>query len=360
MQPNTKTPTIQDVARQAQVSAATVSRALSSPHRVSEATRERVAEAVRATGYTINQAARSLRSRAAKTLLIALPNIGNPFYSTILDAVVSTAAARDYGVLVASSLPGSTSQRINAYFMSNRVDGLLLFDGSVDVRQLTALAAHDGRLPLVVSYDELPDPLVDSVMTDNQGAAVRAIEHLFALGHRQIGHVTGHSRNADPNERLVGYQQALRQAGIAVRNDWIIRGDYSMASGIAAGHRFLALRERPTAMFLGNDEMAIGFLSVLHQHGVECPRDVSVVGFDDIDVSRAYAPPLTTMRQPRREIGRRATDILIDTLEGARQGRGPTRIVLTSELVVRKSTAPCLGSGAPGRREDTASVERGS
>ncbi len=337
--------TIQDVARHARVSAATVSRALSAPERVSEATRERVAEAVRVTGYTINQAARSLRLRAARTILIALPNIGNPFYSTILDAVVNEAAARQYGVLVASPEIGGADW-INHYFTSNRVDGLLLFDGGVDTRQLEVAPNAFGQLPLVVSFDELPDPHVSSVMTDNQAAAGRAVAHLLSLGHRRIGHILGHSRNGEPNERLLGYRKAMAAAGHQLRPDWMLPGDYSMRSGIAAAHHFLALKDRPTAVFSGNDEMAIGFLSVLHAHGVECPRDISVIGFDDIDVAMAYAPPLTTMRQPRNEIGRRATRTLIDILEGERSDRTPERVVLVSELVIRASTAP-VSSDAP-------------
>jgi LacI family repressor for deo operon, udp, cdd, tsx, nupC, and nupG len=332
-----KTPTIQDVARHANVSAATVSRALSNPQRVSEATRARVAEAVRTTGYTINQAARSLRLRAARTILIALPNIGNPFYSTILDAVVTEAGARGYAVLVANPFSGSLQTWVAEYFSSNRVDGLLLFDGSIDTRQLHQLPVHGGNIPLVVSYDELPDPLVSSVTTDNQEAAVRAVRYLISLGHRRIGHVVGHSRNQLPNERLVGFRKAMAEAGLPVVPEWIIQGDYSMGSGYAAGQAIAAMKERPTAMFCGNDEMSIGFISAMREHDLECPRDISVIGFDDIAVAAHCWPPLTTMRQPRDQIGRRATETLIDMLESDRSERRPVRVVLKSELVVRKS-----------------------
>jgi LacI family repressor for deo operon, udp, cdd, tsx, nupC, and nupG len=333
-----KTPTIQDVARHANVSAATVSRALSSPERVSEATRARVAEAVQHTGYTINQAARSLRMRAARTILIALPNIGNPFYSTILEAVVLEASSRGYGTLVASPFRGDVGRWFAEYFTSNRVDGLLLFDGSLDTRELHSLLINGGRLPLVVAYDELPDPLVNSVVTDNLQSAERAVGHLLSLGHRKIGHVVGHSRNKLPNERLVGFRSAMTDARIPVRPEWVVQGDYSMRSGYAAAKTFLALDERPTAIFSGNDEMAIGLISGLREGGVEWPRDVSIIGFDDIAVASHYVPPLTTMRQPREQIGRRATEVLIDILERDRHDRGPVRMVLNSELIVRQST----------------------
>jgi LacI family repressor for deo operon, udp, cdd, tsx, nupC, and nupG len=321
------------------VSAATVSRALSAPQRVSEGTRARVEEAVRTTGYTINQAARSLRMRAAKTLLVALPNIGNPFYSTILDAVVGEAAGRGYGVLVASHQGEDRAERLSDYFFSNRADGLLLFDGGIDTRMLNNIRVHGGKLPLIVAYDEIPDPMANSVLTDNRAAARRATRYLAELGHRKIGHVTGHTRNEFPNERLVGFKEEMEALGLEVRPDWIMTGDYTMPTGMAAGDWYAAKTDRPTAMFMGNDEMSIGFISAIRHHGLDCPRDVSVIGFDDITVAAHYAPPLTTMRQPRDLIGRRATEALVDILEDPSAHRAPLRLVLNSELVVRESAA---------------------
>lgn len=335
-----KTPTIQDVARHANVSAATVSRALSSPERVSEGTRARVAEAVRTTGYTINQAARSLRMRTARTILIALPNIGNPFYSTILDAVVGEASSRGYGVLVASHQGDDSAEILSDYFFSNRADGLLLFDGAIDTRLLNGIQVHGGKLPLIVAYDELAEPNINSVATDNRAAARRVVRYLHELGHRRIGHITGHSRNQAPNERHVGFVEEMEALGLEIRPEWVVRGDYTLESGLRAGGAFAAMAERPTAVFVGNDEMALGFMSELHAQGIKCPQDMSVVGFDDISISAVYAPALTTMRQPRDLIGRQATEALIDILEDSSPSRAPLRLVLTSELVVRDSTAP--------------------
>src|SRR6185312_14490973 len=158
MDSSRKQPTIQDVARHANVSAATVSRVLSTPDRVSEATRARVTSAVTETGYTINQAARSLRLQRARTILAAMPGIGNPFYSTILEAVVTTATSRGYGLLVTGRLGDDPARWLSDYFLSNRADGLLLFDGFLDTRRLHPIAGESGTLPLVAAYDELPDP----------------------------------------------------------------------------------------------------------------------------------------------------------------------------------------------------------
>ena len=333
-----KTPTIQDVARRADVSAATVSRVLSTPDRVSQATRDRVKAAIRETGYTVNQSARSLRMQRAKTILAHLPDIGNPFYSTILEAVVQAAAKRGYGVLVTSHLEDDSSAWIGEYFQSNRADGLLVFDGALDTRRLHAFTG-DNAVPLVAAYDELPDPQINSVITDNLQAAERVVQHLYALGHRKIGHISGLTRNNLPNERLVGFRKALFEHRLELRAEWIRAGDYTIPGGMAAGDYFAGLEERPTAVFAGNDELAIGFIAAIRKHGLACPRDFSVVGFDDISVAGAYSPALTTMRQPREQIGRIATDTLIDMLEGRSRSPSPVRVVLSSELIVRDSTA---------------------
>ena len=337
-----KTPTIQDVARHAKVSAATVSRVLSTPERVSEAARERVFEAVRDTGYTINQAARSLRLRAARTILIALPDIGNPFYSTILQSVIGAASARGYSVLVSARLGEDPNRWLRDYLLSNRADGLMVFDGSLDTSSLHELMLDGATLPLVAAYDELPDPRVNSVITDNRAAAIRAVGHLVEYGHRRIAHLHGPSRTAAPNERLIGFREAMQGAGLEVRPEWILPGDYTMLAGVAGAERIAAMRERPSAVFVANDEMCLGFISRLRDHGIECPRDISVIGFDDIAVSRHFAPPLTTMRQPRQQIGRLATEMVIDIIEGA-AGPGPRHVVLTSPLVIRASTARFVG-----------------
>lgn len=296
-------------------------------------------EAVRATGYTINQAARSLRMRAARTILIALPNIGNPFYSTILDAVVTEAASRGYGVLVANRLGENPTEWLKDYFFSNRADGLLLFDASLDTEELSNLPLMRGKLPLVVVCDELLDPRFHTVTTDNAAASQRAVQHLVELGHRRIGHIRGRQVKTLANQRWLGFQDAMRSAGLELREDWVFPGDHSILSGYVAGQQFARLAERPTGVFAANDEMAIGFIAALREFGLDCPRDVSVIGFDDIAMARHLTPPLTTMRQPRDEIGRKATEALLDILEGTPLARDPLKLILNSELVIRGSTA---------------------
>lgn len=340
MQEARKTPTIQDVARFAKVSTATVSRALSCPAKVSEATRARVFEAVRVTGYTLNQAGRSLRQRSARTILVALPDIRNPFFSSILDAVERAAALRGYGVLVLNLYFGrQTGGRLQDFLLSNRADGLLLFDGTLEIEQLRALAGQHGIVPVVIACEEIPNSGFHTVLTDNAEAAERATRHLIDLGHRRIGHLLGPENNIVARERHIGFGRALEKAGLQPLSEWCLRGNFDMESGFAAAARFVALANRPSAMFAANDESAIGFLSGLRQHGIICPRDISIVGFDDLGVAPHYDPPLTTMRQPREALGRMAAEALIDMIEISENAATPLRLVLRSELVVRESTS---------------------
>lgn len=344
-----KTPTIQDVARFALVSTATVSRALSSPERVSESTRLRISEAVRVTGYTPNQSARSLRQRTARTILVALPDIRNPFFSTILDAIEREATARGYGVLVANRFSGEDSgRRMRDYFLSNRVDGLLLFDGSVDLEQLMMLTGNPTPVPLIVACEEIPNAPFHTVKTDNAFASERATRHLIELGHSRIGHIKGPCDNVLTGERESGFTKAMLAAGIEIRPDWMFPGSFDLEAGIVAAQAFLRLNDRPTAIFAANDESAIGFISGLRQHGLDCPRDVSVIGFDDVAIASYISPPLTTMRQPRAALGRIAAGALIDVIEGQRRSRVPMHMVLSSEIIVRGTTArpPALSATA--------------
>ena len=340
MNSSQKTPTIQDVARFAEVSTATVSRALSSPERVSESTRARIFEAVQVTGYTLNQAARTLRQRTSRTILVALPDIRNSFFSTILDAIEREAAVRGYGVLVANRFSDNgTGRRLREYFLSNRADGLLLLDGSVPLEQLLALTQAPASVPLVVACEEIPNSPFHTVKTDNLYAAELATRHLIHLGHTRIGHITGPAGNVLTGERAAGFSRAMAEANLPMRPEWVFAGDFGMDRGLKAAERFQALTERPTAVFAANDETAIGFLSGLRRYGIECPRDVSVIGFDDLAVAPHFWPPLTTMRQPCEALGRLAAEALIDLIEGGPRSRVPSQLVLSSAIIIRGSTA---------------------
>lgn len=336
-----KTPTIQDVARQACVSTATVSRTLNNPECVSDKMRDKVNTAVRTTGYTLNQAARSLRMRSTRTILVAMPNISNPFFSSILGAIEKEAAMRGYSVLVANCTRDENNmERLQHYFRSNSADGLLLFDGSIPLPYLQQLFPDPDRMPVVVACEEIPKSGFSTVKTNNLEASERATQYLIAQGHTRIAHVSAPKDNVLCNERGDGYRRALKNAHLVLHEDYLVEGGFSIEGGIEAAQILMSLDAPPTAVFCANDETAIGFISQARTMGFSCPEDISVVGFDDIELAAHFVPALTTMRQPTETLGQMAAEALLDKLEGVSSWQKTTRIVLQSVLVARDSVAP--------------------
>jgi LacI family repressor for deo operon, udp, cdd, tsx, nupC, and nupG len=182
------------------------------------------------------------------------------------------------------------------------------------------------------------------VITDNLYAAKLATNYLLRLGHRRIGHIRGPTGNVLSHEREAGFVAGLAAEQIATRDDWMFAGGFSMDGGVRAARAFLALSERPSAVFAANDEAAIGFISETARHGLKCPEDVAVIGFDDLEIAAHFQPALTTMRQPREALGRLAAEALIDLIEDVPGKSVPKQLVLSSELIVRRSAAPPPGS----------------
>lgn len=338
-----KTATIQDVARAARVSTATVSRALSNPGLVSERTRAAVMEAIRHTGYRVNQAARNLRMQRAGAVLVLVPNLGKPFYSGILAGVSDGFAGSDYAVLITDTESNPLQEgALAGYFLDGRIDGAISLDGGL-ARAALRQCADQGvgeRIVFLCEWVEGEDfPVIAS---DNAEGARLAIRHLHGLGHRKIAHVTGPEGNVLTAARREGMLGERARLGLPAHPDWIIRGDFSLESGQAAAERILAMADRPTAVFCSADMVAFGLISRLVAKGVRVPEDISVVGFDDIEMSEFYVPALTTIRQDRHRLGRRAAEVLLSRLapDGAGE-RGEPQIPV--ELVVRASTAPPSG-----------------
>ena len=329
--------TLLDVARLAGVSAATVSRALEKPKSVAEATRARVMEAVVACGYTPNAVARNLRKQETRLITILLADVTNPFFNEIVRGIEQVARENNYSVLLADSEndPG----RANAYgslLAARRTDGMILLNGRLPVGlQLPVEKSVDA--PIVVACEYLPNVDLPTVQIDNIAAAKQAAEHLLRLGHRRIGFVTGPVWNVLSRDRLYGYRDAVLERGLAFDLALVVNGDFSIQSGIVATVSLLNLPSPPTAIFASNDEMAFGAIRAARDAGLRVPEDISVVGFDDIRFAAFVDPPLTTIRQPGQEIGRRAMGHLVKILGGERIT--DRRMLLPTELIVRGSTA---------------------
>lgn len=337
---------IKEVARLAGVSTATVSRALATPDQVSPETRARVMAAVAKVGYVPNPAARSLRSRKAHMVLVALPDLSNTFFSQVLRGIEEALFAAGYGMVV-GDLNGAPEKesRFADFAAAGQVDGVLLLNGHL-FRQNGEPGADAAELgvPMVGLCEAIPDTDIPQIEVDNRDAARRMTEYLAGLGHREIGYVCGPADNILERERFAGYRDGLAGAGLAFDPALVWPGDWKLETGAAVGRLILASTQRPTAVFCSNDEMAIGLLRVLAAAGVRVPEEMSVAGFDDIEFAVMATPALTTIRQPRRELGQQGASALLDLLGG---GTPPRRIRLQTELVERASTAapPALPRG---------------
>ncbi|MDJ1006225.1 MAG: LacI family DNA-binding transcriptional regulator [Paracoccaceae bacterium] len=335
-----KSATIQDVARAANVSTATVSRALSSPRLVSEGTREAVLEAIRHTGYRVNQAARNLRMRRAGAVLVLIPNLGKPFYSGVLAGISEAFAGSEYAVLITDTETDPVEETALAdYFLDGRIDGAILLDGGLSrtaLRHCTDQGVGD-RIAFLCEWVE--GETFPVIASDNAEGARLAIRHLHALGHRKIAHVTGPEGNVLTATRREGMVSERARLGLPARPEWIVRGDFSLESGYQAAWRIVAMEDRPSAVFCSADMVAFGLIAGLMAAGIDVPGDMSVIGFDDIEMSAFYIPALTTIRQDRHRMGRRAAEVLLNSLR--QPGRGPAREdLIPVDLVVRASTAP--------------------
>ncbi len=330
---------IADVARLAGVSSATVSRALANPELVTEATRAVVLEAVRSTGYRPNAVARSLRARRAMMALVVVPDIANPFFAEVLRGIDETLSAAGYGLIIGNL--DNHREKDGAFVevaRSGQVDGVLLLCGRMLEGRGGAL--DTSGLPIVVACEAIPGAALPQVEVDNRAAAAAAVRHLIELGHRRIAYLSGPAGNVLDVERRQGYREALATAGLGYDPLFELAGDFTFRTGADAAQAILSMAEgrRPTALFAANDEMAIGFLKTMQTAGLHIPSDFSVVGFDAIDYADYCTPTLTTVRQPRRNIGRAAGRMLVDMMAGG--APEPLSLTLPAELLPRDSTAP--------------------
>ncbi|WP_378945896.1 LacI family DNA-binding transcriptional regulator [Mesorhizobium sp. ANAO-SY3R2] len=331
-------PKIKDIAERLGVSAATVSRALSDSGLVAEPTLSRIREVARELNYRPNVSARNLRTKRAMAVLMVVRDVGNPFYLEVLKGVEATARAAGYSVLMGNT--ENDSDREVEYFdmlRDGHADGMILMTGKLPERE-GFLASIAGGAPIVVALEEIENAGFPHVMIDNEGAARNAIEHLISLGHSRIAHISGPVPEIMSIHRREGYRKAMAAAGLAIPDGYEQTGDYLLRTGQRLCQALFALPEPPTAIFCANDEMAFGVIHELRRLGLDVPGQVSVVGFDDLFLSEAFYPPLTTVSQPRTDIGRAAMNMLLDMMSGGLTPRQP--VMMPTTLKVRGTTAP--------------------
>jgi LacI family transcriptional regulator len=329
---------IQDIAALAGVSVATVSRVLNGRPDVSPATRERVLRHIREWGYVSNRNARALASGRTGLIGLTVPYVGGHFFAEIVAGAAETLYERDARLVVCPTRHEHEREiSLLERLMHGTTDGALLVLPSESPDELETL--HQQGYPFVVIDPALPiDDGIPVVAAANWAGARMATEHLIALGHERIGVITGPPTWCASVDRLAGYHSALLAARCPIRPDLVCAGDFTIASGHRAAHHLLALPDAPTAIFALDDDMAIGVLRAARERAVQVPRDLSVVGFDDVEPALIASPTLTTVRQPLQEMGRVGATLLYRLLDG--QPLDATRVELSTRLVVRESTAP--------------------
>lgn len=338
-----KTSTLQDVARVARVSTATVSRTLSNPDVVSESTRRRVSEAVKVTGYRINRAARTLRTQRAHSVLVLVPDLSNPFFSTILEGISRYLSQRGYSMLIASTNQVHDSgERLIDYLDDARADGMIVLDGGLDPEVVAMFENAPQSRRILFACEWIEGANFPSVRCQNRQGARTAVRHLYELGHRKIAHVTGPAGNVLMQSRKDAFVDEIATLDLALKPEWIIPGDFSLEAGCLAARVWIGLKDRPTAVFCASDQLAMGFISELSRQGLDVPKNVSVMGFDDIDLAEQFIPPLTSIRQDRQLIGETAAKMLMARIVSPDEEHAEHAAVLPVSLVVRKSTASPL------------------
>ena len=329
--------TMKDVAQLAGVSTATVSRALMNPEKVSSTTRKRVESAVLEAGYSPNSLARNLRRNESKTIVAIVPDICDSYFTEIIRGIEDVAVENGYLVLLGDS--GQQKKResslVNLVF-TKQADGMLLLGTHLpfDVSK----PEQKNLPPLVMACEFAPELELPTVHIDNLTSSFEAVNYLTQMGHSKIAQISGPDDAALCQFRNQGYQQALRRAGITMNPTYKEMGDFTFESGQKAVTKLLSLPEPPTAVFCHNDAMAIGAIKGAKAAGLKVPQDLSVVGFDDIQFAEFCDPPLTTITQPRYEIGRQAMLMLLEILKG-RDVHAGSRL-LETHLKIRESAAP--------------------
>lgn len=329
-------PTLHDVARQAGVSTATVSRALNAPDLVTDQTRERVSHAVEELGYTPHFGGRALASNRSNTIGAVIPTMNNAIFARGLQAFQETLSSAGVTLLVASS--GYDMQREFAQIqslVSRGTDGLLLIGTARPPATYTFLDRR--RIPYVLTWNFRPDPNVCFVGFDNRSAAQAIARKVIECGHRRIAMIAGiTSSNDRASDRVDGVRAALNEAGLSGRDLPVVEEAYSLGGGRRACTRLLECRPQPTAVICGNDVLAVGAITLAKSRGLRVPADISITGFDDIELAEVAEPSLTTVHVPHRRMGEAAARALLAIRDGRTDRRG---IELETSIVMRESLA---------------------
>ncbi|MFG6118725.1 LacI family DNA-binding transcriptional regulator [Thalassobacillus sp. B23F22_16] len=305
--------TIKDVAKRAGVAVSTASYALNGINKVSQATVDKVLKAAQELNYQKNGIASDLKRTKTNTIALILSDLSGPYYSELIKGVQDVTTSNGYDLIACSSVGGDKSTATK-FLREKRVDGAIVLATNISSEVIAASARKD--FPIVVLDREVDNPHVIHVEVDNEQGGYDATKHLLYKGHRSIAYVSGPLDSHDNKERFKGYQAALAASEVPYHSRWKINGDFTREGGYRATRTLIAQKNMPDAIFYANDEMAIGGLQAFSEKGIRVPEDISVIGFDDIQLAEYVNPPLTTVRQPKYEAGSLAVHLIFQMLAG--------------------------------------------
>lgn len=334
--------TLKDIARIVGVAPSTVSGVINGNARVGRETKERILKVVRELDYTPNAVAKGLRLKSTATVGLLIPSITNPFFPAVARGVEDVANAHGYNVFLCNcDRDEAKEKRYVRTLIDKQVDGIIFAAPTVSPKDMEAPTTCG--VTVVVMNEAIDDQSVDEVWIDYVSGARALTEHLIALGHNRIGFIGGPPRLKRSQDRFAGYKQALRKHHLQVDNSLVRAGNFDYASGYELGTELLDVNNRrPTGIFAANDLMALGVLAAALDKGLRVPDDVSIAGFDNIDLCSYVRPKLTTVHQPNYEAGRVAMEMLIQRRNRHSNGT-KVRIAMETTVIVRDSTAVAPG-----------------
>ncbi|MSU25151.1 MAG: LacI family transcriptional regulator [Opitutus sp.] len=331
-----KNPSLVDVARRANVNISTVSRTIHQTGKIGAETQARVQKAMHELGYKPNRVARRLRARDVATHLIGLiiPNIQNPFFADLARGVEDVAYRNNFAVMLCNYDEDEKKEHFYLDVMqAESVDGIIL--PPIHEQDPAVLQVVQNGTPVVCVDRILSSGNLDKVEVDNHSGALEAVKHIIAQGHRRIGIIGGPADSSTGRERLSGYKDAHASANLAVKPELVRFGDFKQESGQRLANELLALASPPTALFVCNGLMTAGALEAIAALGLRIPKQIAIVGFDELPLASVFNPPLTVVRQPAYEVGQSAAELLLKRIADA--SRAPTSLKLQPNLIIRKS-----------------------
>ncbi|HBX70760.1 MAG TPA: LacI family transcriptional regulator [Chloroflexi bacterium] len=329
-------PTIRDVAKLAGVAPITVSRVINDTSYVSQETRGRVESAIEELGYVPNMLGPSLRFQQTLTLAVVITDITNPFWTTVTRGVEDIAQANGYSTILCNTDESDEKQDQYLHMLlRRRIDGILLVPACSDAKPIELIRKQ--AIPVVVLDRRIPDVDVDIVRADSEAGAYQLTQHLISLGHRNIMMLAGPKSVSTSVDRVDGYQNALREANLPENTSHVVWGNYSQEAGYQMTQEVLTLTPRPTAIFAANNFVAVGVMQALQEQGIRVPQDIALVAFDDLPSTFTITPFFTVARQPAREMGQRATQLLLERIKGA-SDVPCQHVILPTQVIIRASS----------------------